>query len=346
MACRAWSAWSAVSSSTAELTLILRAQNLAKAAIGDLKGAVKGVGDQAKVVGSQLSTAFAGKGRILASELGSLTTNLLSGSSWASAGIALGATLAGGLVAAFGEKIIEKLAATTFVQGIMATLSAAGTAMGTAVGTFMAAAVPLAMAALPFLLVAALVAAIAFLITHPDVARKIADVALTIVHGIIAGLVGLGGAIISTIVGGLAGLGGALIGVFGAAFRGVLSVVRTIVGAVIGTIQGIVDITSNALHLIGLLNDAPKSPGKKFDPSYLPGDVEKKASGGWIGLSGPQLFLGGERGPEYVRPAGTGTGDGGQGVRIVGISEADMLDMIERGLYFRLQAAAPTLGRS
>lgn len=66
------------------------------------------------------------------------------------------------------------------------------------------------------------------------------------------------------------------------------------------------------------------------------------ASGGWVGLNGPEVALVGERGPEYVNPAGPGTPGG---FTIQGISEREIIDMVDRGLYFRLQRAAPTTGR-
>jgi hypothetical protein len=71
------------------------------------------------------------------------------------------------------------------------------------------------------------------------------------------------------------------------------------------------------------------------------------AAGGWVGLNGPELSWVGEKGPEYIVPndkLGAGDAPGG-GVRIMGVSAAELVDMVERGLYFKLQLASPTLDR-
>jgi hypothetical protein len=56
----------------------------------------------------------------------------------------------------------------------------------------------------------------------------------------------------------------------------------------------------------------------------------------------------GEKGPEYITPnhkLGQMGGQGG-GFTIQGVSERQIIDMVDRGLYFRLQRAAPTAGRT
>jgi hypothetical protein len=56
----------------------------------------------------------------------------------------------------------------------------------------------------------------------------------------------------------------------------------------------------------------------------------------------------GERGPEYVVPnhrLNSGS-QAASGVTIVGVSESQITDMIERKLLFRLQRAAPTVLRT
>jgi len=64
--------------------------------------------------------------------------------------------------------------------------------------------------------------------------------------------------------------------------------------------------------------------------------VPGHAAGGWVGLSGPELAVVGERGPEYVTPANRATSSG---VTIQGISERDIINMVDRGMYFRLRRA-------
>jgi hypothetical protein len=60
--------------------------------------------------------------------------------------------------------------------------------------------------------------------------------------------------------------------------------------------------------------------------------------GGWVGLNGPELGILGDRGPEYIVP-NSQLGKGAPGVTIQGVSERDILDMVERGMYFRLKRA-------
>jgi hypothetical protein len=70
------------------------------------------------------------------------------------------------------------------------------------------------------------------------------------------------------------------------------------------------------------------------------------AEGGWVGLNGPELSWLGEEGPEYVVPNDKlKSGGGSGGFTIQGVSERDIMDMVDRGLYFRLQRAAPTSAR-
>ena len=90
----------------------------------------------------------------------------------------------------------------------------------------------------------------------------------------------------------------------------------------------------------------PKHPqyGPPTPPKPYNNNAPGYASGGWVGMKGPEFVKVGEKGPEFVRKAGTGTGDGGPSVRIVGVSLAEIVDAVDRGLYFKLQRAAPTLG--
>ena len=61
----------------------------------------------------------------------------------------------------------------------------------------------------------------------------------------------------------------------------------------------------------------------------------------------PTVALIGEAGPEAVVPLSKmSSGGGGTGFTIEGVSERDILDMVDRGLYFRLRRAAPTQGRA
>ncbi len=96
---------------------------------------------------------------------------------------------------------------TTGLAGMLPALGGTLAAIGSGIGGLIAAAIPIGMALLPVLLIAALVAAVVFLIANPEIAAKIADFA---------------GSLISGIVKFLSGLGASLLGVFGKAFGFVL----------------------------------------------------------------------------------------------------------------------------
>ena len=69
------------------------------------------------------------------------------------------------------------------------------------------------------------------------------------------------------------------------------------------------------------------------------GRVKPHAEGGWVGLNGPELGLLGEKGPEYVIPHNK-IGGGAGGFTIQGVSERELVDMVDRGLYFKLRRSA------
>ena len=81
--------------------------------------------------------------------------------------------------------------------------------------------------------------------------------------------------------------------------------------------------------------------------------VTARAAGGPVSPHG--TYLVGEQGPEILQmgkssgtiiPNVATTGGGSAGVRLLGVSEQQIIDMVDRGLYFRLQRAAPTLSRT
>jgi hypothetical protein len=80
---------------------------------------------------------------------------------------------------------------------------------------------------------------------------------------------------------------------------------------------------------------------------HTTGQVPGRAEGGWAGLQGPELIRVGERGPERVTRAEDlrSSSRNGGGLTIQGVTERELTDMVDRGMYFRLRRAAPVTGR-
>jgi hypothetical protein len=284
-----------VSSSTAELTLILKAKNLAETEFAKVKEGMQTIATKASVVAADMAAAFKGVGRRIAGAMGNLATDILSGGNIVNHLLNVGAIMAGaaveGLMAHFIPNLLARLAATeTF-----APVAAALTAEGGGLGGILAAAIAVGTAALPFLLLAAAVGALVYLLNNPEARQKAHDIGVAIVKWIVDGLAGLASAFAQKITEAIPGMQG--------------------VGSSGNSVEDI------------LRRQAQQN---------------SHAAGGWVGLNGPEIALVGEKGPEFINPAGTGTGDGGGGVRIVGVSEDQLFDMIDRRFYFKLQRAAPT----
>ncbi len=105
----------------------------------------------------------------------------------------------------------------TGLAGLLPALGGTLAAIGSGIGGLIAAAIPIGMALLPVLLVAALVAAVAFLVANPEIVGQIADFASSLISGIVTFL---------------AGLPAALLDVFGKAFSVVLGAAPGFIGEV------------------------------------------------------------------------------------------------------------------
>jgi hypothetical protein len=364
-----------MASSTAELTLLLNAKNMASSVVGGVSNALDGVAKKASSVGRALGEM----GSSLGAGLGNLTENLLTGQDLGQAATHLGAFIAGETVQEFGVSIVQKMAGSTIVQAVGGAMSA----FGSTIGGLIAAAIPIGMALWPVLLVGAIAAGIIFLINNPAIVKTILDFAGSLVGGIISGIGKLPGLMLDVIVGagkllisgagGIISIVGGIVGFFlsipGKLVDLGISIVKAIVGGLASLPGRIADVIRQAfanLHIdvgpfhidgrTGVKIDLPDLSGAGTNVTGNAGPYSRSyytdkghAAGGWAGLHGPELSWLGEKGPEYVRRAGTGTGDDGgsvRGVRLVGISEDDILDMVDRGLYFRLQRAAPTVDRT
>jgi hypothetical protein len=352
-----------VPDSEAELTLIIAARDLASRVVGDFGSNVAKLGGVAEKAAGRVGAAFSSVKNGVVNGLGNLTETLAQGGGLGDAAFAFGAYMAGQAAESLVGGLLEKMAGSSLIAAIGAPLSAAGSALGGVIS----AAIPIGMALLPALLVAALIAAVLFLINNPEILNKVAGVAGSIVGGIIDGLASLGRALldvfvaafglivnavvtyITTIVNLWLGLPGKVLllvtllpAVIGDALRAVLALAGEIVGKIVGAILAIPTAVKQAIDsLLELGQHLPTPPtGGGLNLPFTP--FSGHAAGGWAGLHGPELSWLGEKGPEYVRKAGTGTGDeGGRGFRIVGVSEEDLVDMVQRGLYFRLQRDPP-----
>jgi hypothetical protein len=348
-----------VSTSSAAVDLVFRARNLADAAIGDLTGSIAKVGHAGSEAAGRFAGAFAGMGDKIANGIGNATETLASGGSVTEAMAGLGIYMAGQLAEQFGGQLLEKLASSSLIAAITAPLAAMGTAMGGIIAT----AVPIGIAALPFILVGALVAAIAVLIVNPEIRGKVVD--------FVAGLVGRIGDLLRT---GLAILADVVPKAFAAAWQLVITAVGTYIGALVTLwvdlpkklvgiggdilrtiIGGLAGFAGSLAHVI---IDAFSSLHIDIGPFHI------SASGVRIDLpdikvpgfaEGVRNYIGGlavvgERGPELVRlprgsdvipngQAGAAAAAGGTSVRIEGVSASEVLDIVERGLYVRLRRA-------
>lgn len=342
-----------MSRSEAELTLVLKARNLAGTALSNVETAIERVKTKAGQVAGAFRKAFAGLGGVLNMAVSGLAYDLAHGSTAQAAFQQFGLTMAilagETFIANMGGTIAEKIASSAIIGKIGAQLAILGAAMGGIVDTAMG----IAMAALPFVLIAVIVAAIAAIIFDEGIRNKVFAFA---------------GQVITNIANGLGTLGATLLDLFGKGVNWVTTNIGPFVGGLVKAIvDGLVSLPGKIADLIrdGLMSMLPinigplhiTASGVTLDlpdlnlPSSSPGAQMKPgqqhhASGGWVGLHGPELTWAGESGPEYIHPNHGGGVGGGSGVTLVGVSEQQLTDMIERNLYFRLQRAAPTLSRT
>lgn len=362
-----------MSRSTAELELLIKARNLAGTALeevtdklGDVK---RGAGDAAR----GLLGAFEGLGDRLGNAIGMATETLAAGGSFTDALGQVGVYMAGQLAEMFGGHLIEKLAESSFIAAIAGPLGA----VGSAIGGVISAAIPIGMALLPALLVAALVGAVVFLINNPKILGEIANVAGSIVSGILAGLAGLAGMILGAIVsapGAIANVVGGFVGHIVDWFLGIpaklVDLGSTIVGTIIDGLASfpgrVADVIRRAFeslkidvgpfHISGKTGVSIDLPNFAQDPRFAgmsPGQhysgAPGAAAGGWVGVHGPELRLVGERGPEFVIPNHLlgALGGGRTPVEIPLVVDGRELGrVVAEGLFYDTARAAPTASRS
>lgn len=347
--------------SEAVLTLLLKARNLADAGVKAAGDSLDGLASRGSAAASRIGSAFTGAGKSLAAGLGQAVESLTTGGDLGSATLALGGFMAGELTQNFGESLLERFADS----GLVATLTAPLAGIGSAIGGLISAAIPIGMAALPFLLIGALVAVVAVLIASPDIRNKVLGFAGQVVQFILDG-----------IRNGLSQLGALLVGIFTGAWslvvNGILPVILRIVelwlsipsriaGLGLSILSGIIDGLSGLPgRLADIIGSAFRSIHLDIGPFHISSagvqvDLPKidipHFAAGVRGFTGGMALVG-ERGPELVRlPRGSDvvpnaslrSASAPAGVVLEGVSPDDLLDMVERGLYFRLRRAG-TLG--
>lgn len=175
-----------MATSEAVIELTFKARNLAEGAVKELTGQVAGIAKTAATTASRVASAFAGMGSSLAVGLGSAVDSLSTGGSLSDALLTLGGFMAGELTENFAGTLLEKLAGSGLIAAITAPLAA----IGTTIGGLISAAIPIGMALLPVILIAALVAAVAFLIANPQIVDKIVAFARDLVGHLIEALTG------------------------------------------------------------------------------------------------------------------------------------------------------------
>jgi hypothetical protein len=354
-----------MSSSVAELTLVMKARNLADQAIAELHTGLDSVGAKAEAAASRFTRAFLTIGSQLTNILGNAVQGALSGQGLDQIVAQSGIMLAGVLVEQFGASLLEKLAGSAFVAAIAGGLAT----VGSTIGGLIAAAIPVGMAAWPVLLVGAIAAGIVFLINNPDVVAKIASFAAGLVHGIIEGVQKLPGLLLDVVLAAGKLMIQATIGIVGTIATWWLSlplklvglgadIVRTIVGGLVSLPGKIADVVRQAfanlkidvgpfhISASGVRIDLPTLQDPKYSgTSSYDYHLTHHAGGGWAGLHGPELSWLGEKGPEYVISNDALRGGGGMAgtaVRLVGISREQLDDLIDRSIYFQIQRASPS----
>jgi hypothetical protein len=331
-----------MSASTAELTLIIKAQNLAETELAKVRTSLGKITVTAKTVAQDVARAFQGVGRSIGRQLGNLATDILSGGDIVNNMVFLGATMAGAIVEGLSAHLIPMILAKVAASATFAPIVAAFAAGGVTAATAFDAAVAITLAALPFVILAAAVAALAFLATHPEARQKAREVALMIIGSIGDGLKALGKVMHDRFIAGWGIASTAVRTAVLGAMNSLAKEIGRIVGGIVDTILLIPRAIDAALKALRILNNTPVQ-----HMEHLKSNPSGHAAGGWVGLRGPELGLLGEKGPEYVVPNHqlNRMGGNGGGFTIEGVSERQIVDMVDRGLYFRLRRAAPVGGR-
>lgn len=346
-----------MASDTRELTLLLNAKDLSAKALGSMTSGINGLVTTAENAGRKIARGFENAVSATANAFGNFTENVLSGQDLGAAALQAGVFMGGQLAEGLLGQALEKLGESTLVEALGGALAAGGAAIGGLLDT----AIGIGMAALPVVLVGALVAAIVFLVNNPKIVQEALRVAGSIVSGILDGLKGLAQLILGVIV----AAPGVIASTFGPMILGIVGWYLSIPGKLVGLGLSIVTtIIDGMVSLPGKLADVIRQAfaGLKIDigPFHITGSgitidlpnitapapgaqpVHPHAAGGWAGLNGPELALLGDGGePELVTPMSQlqrgSARDRSMTWVAVPVSPSELARAAERGLYLKLQ---------
>lgn len=359
-----------MSANTAELTLIVKAQNLAERELNSLRTSLGRVASTAKTVARDVGSAFLSMAGLLAQQVTNVVGDLFSGDKHhrlVADALALGVTVAGALVQGLSITLVPMLLERVFASAAFAPVAAALEAGGLTLGAVLSTAIAVGAAAFPFVLLGVVTAALVYLITNPEARQKAHDVAMKLLGWLGDGLRTLGKILGDLFSKGMAVVGevvrrgvNAVVGFFLSIpdkvkglwdqvvynvklnFFRIYYAVKKIVGQIVSAILSIPKAIGDALGSIVNLGNT------RFQV-VVPGTrVPRHAAGGWVGLNGPELGVLGEKGPEYIVPnhkLASMAAPTVHGVTIVGVTEREIVDMVDRGLYFKLRQSAPTAAR-
>ena len=334
---------------TQELTLLLRAKIAGQGALDTMSLGLDKVADKARGIGS----AFSGMGSALANGLGNATETLASGGGLGQAAAGLGVYMAGQLVENFGGNLIEKIGSSSLVAAITAPLAA----VGSTIGGIIAAAIPIGMALLPFIIIGAIVAAIAVLIFNEDIRNKVFSFIGGVIDNIGKALSGLGATLLDLVGKGITfiatNIGPFVGGLVKAIIDGLISLPGKIADVIRSAFESLkIDIGPFHIRSTGITIDLPdlNTPSAVSGGSAGKyGGIPHHQAGGWIGLRGPELGVFGEKEPELVTPLSQlgGRGPTTVVIQIAGQTVAQvLLPLLSGELAAEYLAAAPTLGRT
>jgi hypothetical protein len=171
--------------------------------------------------------------------------------------------------------------------------------------------------------------------------------AMNVLRTIFAGIVevvGLAWEAIGRIITGIGNLVGAITSNKTAmkVFAQVFDIIAASIRAVVDALRWIIDNIGRVVNALGQI--------KLPDITGITDLIPHFAAGGRVPgpIGQPRLIVahGGENVERVGYGGDTSSRGGASGVTIVGITESEILEMVERGMYFRFQLAAPTLGRT